>query len=254
MATLNSYLDNPNVRRFLDMLSKSEGTTGYDTAFGGGRIASLKDHPRQLYDFTQTDGKKNKTSAAGRYQIIQKTWDDLQKSLNLPDFGPRSQDLAALELIRRAGVLDNVAKGDYQPALSKLGTVWASLPSSPYAQNKRSNEFINSALGTDNVSPAPTGTLAGGLPDTATPNSQEFKLPSWRDQLPMTASIADESPYANIQGSIDWQNKLLSDAYARQGQAIRNEAVSNLLGEPHIGQRNLPNPIERSIDEIVANL
>src|SRR5690606_34480755 len=140
---LRQYLQNPNVRRVLDVISKAEGTDthGYATAFGGGKLDSLADHPRQLYDFTQTDGKANKTSAAGRYQFLQRTWDDVAGRLGLRDFSPESQDLAAIELLRRAGALEPASMGDFQTALQRSGGTWASLPSSPYAQPKRSPGF-----------------------------------------------------------------------------------------------------------------
>lgn len=141
---LRQYLQNPNIRVALDVISRAEGTDkyGYATAFGGGQLPSLSDHPRQLHAFTQTDGVANKTSAAGRYQFLQSTWDDVSNKLGLQDFGPESQDLAALELLRRAGALDAAASGDFDTMVAKSGSTWASLPSSPYAQPKRSAGFI----------------------------------------------------------------------------------------------------------------
>lgn len=146
-SDLNNLVDDPNVRQYLDVLSNAEGTasyanSGYNTMFGGDQFYDNSDHPRQLKDFTQTDGTKNKTSAAGRYQFTSSSWDDAVKALNLTDFSPRSQDLAALFLIQRAGQLENVASGNFADATGGLGGVWASLPSSNYAQPKRSWEEI----------------------------------------------------------------------------------------------------------------
>ncbi|HEN3641364.1 TPA: glycoside hydrolase family 104 protein [Yersinia enterocolitica] len=146
-SDLNYLVDDPNVRQYLEVLSKAEGTasyanSGYNTMFGGDQFYDNSDHPRQLKDFTQTDGTKNKTSAAGRYQFTSSSWDDAAKALNLTDFSPRSQDLAALFLIQRAGQLENVTNGNFADATSGLGEVWASLPSSNYAQPKRSWEEI----------------------------------------------------------------------------------------------------------------
>ncbi|MFM1283127.1 glycoside hydrolase family 104 protein [Yersinia enterocolitica] len=146
-SDLNNLVDDPNVRQYLEVLSKAEGTasyanSGYNTMFGGDQFYDNSDHPRQLKDFTQTDGTKNKTSAAGRYQFTSSSWDDAAKALNLTDFSPRSQDLAALFLIQRAGQLENVTNGNFADATSGLGGVWASLPSSNCAQPKRSWEEI----------------------------------------------------------------------------------------------------------------
>lgn len=146
-SDLNNLVDDPNVRQYLEVLSKAEGTasyanSGYNTMFGGDQFYDNSDHPRQLKDFTQTDGTKNKTSAAGRYQFTSGSWDNAAKALNLTDFSPRSQDLAALFLIQRAGQLENVTNGNFADATSGLGGVCASLPSSNYAQPKRSWEEI----------------------------------------------------------------------------------------------------------------
>lgn len=137
---LESYIDNPNVRRFLDYIAESEGTTqhGYRTAFGGGVIEDLSRHPGKRYKFTQTDGKQNTTSAAGRYQFLAKTWNTLANKYKFDDFGERSQDLGAIALLAESGALDDVVNGDFGSAIQKAGGTWASLPSSPYAQPKRS--------------------------------------------------------------------------------------------------------------------
>jgi muramidase (phage lysozyme) len=159
MATAAKKVDyeglrqDPRVRSFLDILSRGEGTygrgdNGYNIAFGGAPTVGYDKHPKKLYDFTQTDGVKNQTSAAGRYQIIAKTAQGLEKQLGTTDFSPATQDKMAIELIRQNGALDNILTGDYEGAINKLGGVWASLPSSPYAQPRRSMEEL---LGTGAV-------------------------------------------------------------------------------------------------------
>lgn len=152
MATrkqLEQALKNPNVRKFLDLVSYTEGTqkNGYRTTFGGGRLNNLNDHPRYLKTFTQTDGKKNKTSAAGRYQFIQPTWDSVAKQYGLRDFSPENQDLGAVALLFQRGAIPALLKGDYQAAIKKTGDEWASLPSSNYKQGKKSWSSVDKFLG-----------------------------------------------------------------------------------------------------------
>ena len=151
MATrqeLERALSNPNVRKILDVIAKAEGVKhGYNTIFGNERTEDLKAHPNIKKEFTQTDGKKNSTTAAGRYQFLKGTWDSVSKKYGLTDFSPKNQDLAAVALILGRGALGDVIKGDFTKAIGKLGGEWASLPSSPYAQPKKSWKDIKNMVG-----------------------------------------------------------------------------------------------------------
>lgn len=124
-----------NARAFLDMIAWAEGTSGsngYRMLFGGGLFDSFADHPRIYVPFRNTS-----SSAAGRYQILARTWDGLQGKLGLPDFSPDSQDAAALELIRERGALNDVRAGRVTQAIAKVSKVWASLPGAGYDQPER---------------------------------------------------------------------------------------------------------------------
>ena len=138
-----------NVRAFLDMISYSEGTNGpdgYRAMFGyplPDRIApSLADHPRRKFTFTNKAGKTLTTSAAGRYQFLISTWDELAASLQLPDFGPDSQDKACIELIRQRGALNDVRAGRITDAITKCSKTWASLPGAGYDQPERKLNWL----------------------------------------------------------------------------------------------------------------
>jgi len=129
-----------NRRAFLDMIAFSEGTSGpqgYLTMFGGRLMDSLEVHPHQYFSFTNSRGEQLKTSAAGRYQFLGKTWDSLAAKLGLPDFSPESQDAGAIELIRQRGALPDVDSGRLTAAVQKCAPVWASLPGAGYAQPER---------------------------------------------------------------------------------------------------------------------
>ncbi|WP_336165226.1 glycoside hydrolase family 104 protein [Acinetobacter ursingii] len=151
MATKQNYeklLSAPNVQKMLDLIANAEGVNhGYNTLFGNGRFSDFSAHPNQSKQFTQTDGKKNSTTAAGRYQFLKSTWDGVAKKLGLEDFSPKNQDIAAVALLAENGALPHVLKGDLQTAVKKSGGTWASLPSSNYAQPKKSWDFINKQLG-----------------------------------------------------------------------------------------------------------
>lgn len=134
-----------NVVAFLDMIAYSEGTAmpeGYRAMFGYPRIPdrlinSFADHPRKHFSFTNSAGQQLTTSAAGRYQFLESTWDDLKAKLGLQDFSPASQDAGAIELIRQRGALNDVKAGRTSAAIAKVSKVWASLPGAGYAQPER---------------------------------------------------------------------------------------------------------------------
>jgi muramidase (phage lysozyme) len=126
-----------NAQAWLRLLRWCEGTGQDDRAyrmfFGGALFDSLADHPRRTHTFTMK-GRPITSSAAGAYQFLARTWDECRDALRLPDFGPRSQDLAALFLTRRRGALDDVLAGRIEDAIRKCAREWASLPGSPYGQ------------------------------------------------------------------------------------------------------------------------
>lgn len=126
-----SLLSNANIKAFLSTISFSEGTdtsVGYQTIFGGTRanpitFDSFADHPRRIIDVNGL-----KSDAAGRYQLMSYTYDDLKAILGLTDFTPESQDLCALELLNQNNALDDAWNGNFDVAVQKLCTVWASFP------------------------------------------------------------------------------------------------------------------------------
>lgn len=143
-----------NIAAFLQVLQRAEGTAGqgdpYRVCYGyGHRIADLSDHPAITGEWkgqVLPDGMCAMagfgpgcvSSAAGAYQIIKGTWLSVRKSLALPDFGPASQDAAAVELIRRRGALEAVKAGRFSEAVSKCRNEWASLPGNYAGQGQRS--------------------------------------------------------------------------------------------------------------------
>ena len=132
----------PNLAAFLDMLAVSEGTStiadsddGYDVLVGGTLFEGYSAHPRKLIWLPRY---RINSSAAGRYQFLARTWDDLATRLRLPDFSPASQDRAAVELIRSRRALDAIRAGRLREAVDRCRNIWASLPGAGYGQREHS--------------------------------------------------------------------------------------------------------------------
>lgn len=136
-----------NVIAFLDMIAHSEGTAGrgddgYNVIVNpGGLFTSYSAHPNKLVQVR--DGLKS--TAAGRYQFIHRTWMGLAPKLNLHDFSPVSQDLACIELIRENGAFDTVVAGYFAKAVELCAKTWASLPGAGYGQHENKLEGLQAA-------------------------------------------------------------------------------------------------------------
>ena len=134
-----------NVVAFLDMIAHAEGVerfsehSGYDVLVGGGRFTSYTEHPRKMVWLSKY---RIHSTAAGRYQFLWKTWNSLRGRLKLPDFGPVSQDRAAIELLRENGSLADIKKGWIASAIRKSRKTWASLPNAGYGQRELSLEAL----------------------------------------------------------------------------------------------------------------
>lgn len=129
---LSQHLNNPRVKAFLDVIAYAEGTAkmpnqGYNTLFGHGQFSSFADHPRQRIPFGSTS-----SSASGRYQIMDFTWNEEKAKLGLKDFSPVSQDLVALSRILMRGGLDELLEGDIRGAINATRKEWASFPGANY--------------------------------------------------------------------------------------------------------------------------
>lgn len=124
-----TYAITPQRRALLNTIRYAEGTwkqgsrEGYHTLYGGGRFASLARHPEIVVV------KRYTSAAAGAYQFLPGTWREASRRLQLASFQPANQDQAALYLVDRRGVLDEIDRSGLTPdAMAVLAKEWASFP------------------------------------------------------------------------------------------------------------------------------
>jgi len=160
-----SALQNPNVQKMLDLLGHTEGTDklyGYKTLVGGKKVDDLSSHPN-IVGLTTKDGP---STAFGRYQITGTTNRGLEKQYGIVGMSPHAQDLKAVALMAQRGALKDVMKGDFSGAINKLGSEWASLPTSTTAnQGHKSWQDVQKFLGAK-----PTTTFSGGTKNPVMPS------------------------------------------------------------------------------------
>lgn len=139
-ADLLAISREPNVAAFLRVIRACEGTAGdhgYRMHFGGELFTSFADHPRRLI---VKSGYRS--TAAGAYQFLERTWDSVARQYKLPDFTPSMQDAGAVALLIRRRALDAVRAGRLAEAVELTNQEWASLPGSPYGQPVRTMGFV----------------------------------------------------------------------------------------------------------------
>lgn len=150
---------NQNRKAFLDMLAVSEGTStspitkndGYDVI-----VTGVDGKPEIFTDYSThpfANGRKSKvintrgltSNASGRYQFMLRDYAHYKAQLNLADFGPVSQDLWALQLIRERSALPLIDGGKFDAAVARVRNLWASLPGAGYGQPEHSLEKLRRA-------------------------------------------------------------------------------------------------------------
>lgn len=136
-------LTHDNAAAFLDMLAWSEGTDngrqitkdrGYDVLVGGGLFSDYSKHPNVLVDLPKL---KIKSTAAGRYQLLNRWYAPYAKLLNLTDFSPLAQDKIAIQQITERKALQDIKEGRIEAAVAKCRNIWASLPGAGYGQHEQ---------------------------------------------------------------------------------------------------------------------
>jgi muramidase (phage lysozyme) len=132
-----------NLSAFLTMIATSEGTAGkgddgYNVLVGGTLFTGYADHPRIKVDL----GHGLVSTAAGRYQILERYYDAYKALLHLPDFSPASQDAIATQMIREHHALDDVEAGRFDAAVGEVAKIWASLPGAGYDQHENQLAYL----------------------------------------------------------------------------------------------------------------
>lgn len=119
------------------MLSVSEGTAGkgedgYNVLVSGSLFHDYTDHPRVHVNL----GHGLISTAAGRYQVLERMYDAYKQMLGYHDFSPGSQDKIALQLIKECRALVDIEAGKIESAITKCRSRWASLPGAGYGQHE----------------------------------------------------------------------------------------------------------------------
>jgi muramidase (phage lysozyme) len=141
--------NDPRVRVMLDLLGRAEGAD-YNTIVG-----STKDNPKTFTDFskhpriTGLTTQYGPSQAAGKFQIVPRTWDGQVKKLTnngieIKGFYPDDQEKVAISILNDVGALDPILKGNYKKAVRLSNRQWMSLPGThmPQGYGPRDKKWI----------------------------------------------------------------------------------------------------------------
>jgi lysozyme len=113
VAAARDAMSNPEVFALMQAISAGEGD--YQTLNGGAQFNGWQ-YPRCA------------NRAAGAYQIVPGTYDQLSEQLGLMDFSVDTQDIMAAHLIAQARAVEPLLRGDLPGAIARLRGTWPSLP------------------------------------------------------------------------------------------------------------------------------
>lgn len=127
-----------NTRVFFTLIRQAENGNrpdreplAYNVNYGGGIFSNYDKHPNK-----PVTKWGNTSDAAGAYQILVKSWRNINKVEKQKDFSPKSQDRGAIILIieqvkwnsHKKDLISDIESGKIENACANLNTTWTSLP------------------------------------------------------------------------------------------------------------------------------
>lgn len=252
---VDKYLEDPRVQRFLDYINMYEGSPQPNQMVGYYQFDDLSQHPNKRVKFNK---RGDKSTAAGAYQLINRTWQDQAKKQGLTDFSLENQKRAAVGVLKETGALDALMKGDVEKAKQRAARAWASIPGSTIGaatgQSAKFNPRAEQVLA--DIAP-PTRTAEAVKPEAPRAKKREQTAglspelaKRVTSMLPIaSAQAADEVPQNRRAAQPDFLDKLKQAAPPFVGG--QGQLVSEVFGK---GKASAPAALQTEPEKGIAGL
>lgn len=197
----------PEARGLLDTIAGTE-SPGYDVLYGGRRFSGYDRHPGVAVPIGSGPNAGRTSTAAGRYQFLESTWNTAANANGLNDFSPENQDRGAWWLAqrdyRRSAGRDLLADLRSPDPVTRAGVgaalrgTWTSLPGGIEAGTNadRFGRALDAAIARNRVEAPPAGARQAPPEAARSPPAAPVVPPAPAASAPPLAVPAPPAPAA----------------------------------------------------------
>lgn len=251
-----------SIQRLLQTIRSVEAPQGYSQMFSAAE-QRLGQHDLTGMTLNEVQGLQDKmkrfgSSAAGGYQFLQGTLDDLMERMNLTGeerFTPELQDQMAVELLKRRG-LNQYLEGSLSPEkfANNLAKEWAALPVVTPINGKQPGQSYYAGDGL-NKSLIDTNTVLSSVQSLKGTDPGEIDIASQQSSAAHRMAEAFSNAFGGQAQAAEGQSPFLQQMPDRGGsQNIPMQTMPDFGGTGSMDMQPMPNPAPQEDDPDIGLL